>query len=490
MIQVASSLKQTRTKTIAVPTDIVEYARYRGIQLSPDQIKVLRSVLSNRPTIVESAHSVGKSLLAALLACWFYETHPNSIGLITAPVNRQISEIIFKEMRRIMPNCKDFAPKANSLYRNAEWWVHGYATNSGDAFQGKHSAGGILIIFDECASVDQIFWDRAHSMFESGKKNHFFLGIGNPYSKSSPMYLEALTGKYNVVNMSALDHPNIVEKREVIAGAITRQTVLERLQSDCRLAEPHELDKAFQFEGQNYVSENPLFDVQILGKYPSQSDFSLYSEEDLANLLIPIPDDPDYMVSIGCDVARYGSCSTVFVVRRGPNIVEVQSFKGLSIVQTAEKLKEFCNKYATKTLSPYRIPCHIDGSGLGCGVIDLKGTGASVYNFVEVINNKKADEDMETYVQGKRTEIWVRARDLARKKALSIALLPKKQQEMLLNELRMPEFTVTNNSLIVLESKEKIIKRLGRSPDFADSFGLACQLDKPTWDTFRNEIPS
>jgi hypothetical protein len=476
LIQVASSLKQTRTKTIAVPTDIVEYARYRGIQLSPDQIKVLRSVLSNRPTIVESAHSVGKSLLAALLACWFYETHPNSIGLITAPVNRQISEIIFKEMRRIMPNCKDFAPKANSLYRNAEWWVHGYATNSGDAFQGKHSAGGILIIFDECASVDQIFWDRAHSMFESGKKNHFFLGIGNPYSKSSPMYLEALTGKYNVVNMSALDHPNIVEKREVIAGAITRQTVLERLQSDCRLAEPHELDKAFQFEGQNYVSENPLFDVQILGKYPSQSDFSLYSEEDLANLLIPIPDDPDYMVSIGCDVARYGSCSTVFVVRRGPNIVEVQSFKGLSIVQTAEKLKEFCNKYATKTLSPYRIPCHIDGSGLGCGVIDLKGTGA--------------DEDMETYVQGKRTEIWVRARDLARKKALSIALLPKKQQEMLLNELRMPEFTVTNNSLIVLESKEKIIKRLGRSPDFADSFGLACQLDKPTWDTFRNEIPS
>lgn len=484
MTQAASILKKTLTKTTRVPSDIVEYAKYRGIQLTSDQIKVLNSVLTNRPTIVESAHSVGKSLLAALLACWFYETHPDGIGLITAPVNRQISEIIFREMRRILPDCRDFAPKANSLYKHAGHWVNGIASSSGDAFQGKHSKGGILIIFDECASVDQIFWERAHSMFESGKKNHYFLAIGNPYNKSSPMYLEALTGKYSVINMSALDHPNIVEKREVIEGAISYQTVKERFNLDCRLAQEHELDKAFVFEGENYISENPLFDVQIRGKYPLQSDFSLYSEQDLANLLKPIPDDPEYMVSIGCDVARYGSCSTVFVVRRGPNIIEVQSYKGFSIIQTANKLKELCNKYGHKNLSPYRIPCHVDGSGLGCGVIDLAGTINDRYNFIEVINNKKADEDMENYVMGKRSEIWIRARDLARKEALSIAMLPKNQQEALLQELRMPEFTVTNNSLIVLESKEKIIKRLGRSPDFADSFGLACQLDKPTWDNF------
>ena len=483
MTQIACSLQKTRTQKQAVPSNIIEYAKYRGITLTPDQIRVLENVLTNRPTIVESAHSVGKSLLAALLACWFYETHPDSIGLITAPVNRQISEIIFKEMRRIMPNCKDFAPKANSLFKNAGWWVNGYATNSGDAFQGKHSKGGILIIFDECASVDQIFWDRAHSMFESGKKNHYFLAIGNPYNKSSPMYLEALTGKYNIVSMSALTHPNIVEKREVIEGAITYNTVKERLKLDCRPADSHEIDKAFQFEGKNYISENPIFDVQIRGKYPSQSDFSLYSEQDLANLLLPIPDDKDYLVTIGADIARYGACSSVFVVRKGPNIVEVQAYKGFSIVQSAEKIKELCRKYGTKNLSPYSIPCNIDGSGLGAGVIDLAGTKNDRYNFIEVINNKKASEDIETYVQGKRSEIWVRARDLARKKALSIAMLPKQQQELLLQELRMPCFEVNNRSQIVLESKEKIIKRLGRSPDFGDSFGLACLIEKPRFES-------
>lgn len=443
----------------------------------------MRSVLTNRPVIVESAHSVGKSLLAALLCCWFFDTHKNAIGLVTAPTNRQIGEIIFKEMRRIKPNCPNFAPKANRLERNYSHWVHGFSPQNGDSFQGKHSPGGILIVMDEAAGVENTFYERSHSMFESGKKNHYFLAIGNPYNKSSPMYLESLTGRYVVERMSALSHPNVMHKREIVPGAITYQTVKERIASDCRLAEQHELDKCFQFEGKNYVSQNPLFDVQILGRYPAQSDFSLYSEQDLENLQVPIEDHPDYLVTIGCDVARYGSCSTVFVVRRGPNIVELVSVKGYSIVQTANKIKQLCNKYATKNLPETKIPCMIDGSGLGAGVIDLKGTSVSTYNFIEVINNKKADEDIETYVNGKRSEIWVRARDLARQKRLSISMLPKEQQDALLQELRLPEFTVNNASQIILESKEKIMKRLGKSPDLADAFGLACLLEKKSWDS-------
>lgn len=438
--------------------------------------------MTNRPVIVESAHSVGKSLLAALLCCWFFDTHKNGIGLVTAPTNRQIGEIIFKEMRRIKGFSKDFAPKANRLERNAMHWVHGFSPQNGDSFQGKHSPGGILIVFDEAAGVDQIFWERAHSMFESGKKSHYCLMIGNPYDKSSPMYLESLTGRYKIERMSALSHPNVVHNREIVPGAITYQTVKERIELDCRIADEHEIDKSFQFEGKNYISQNPLFNTQILGQYPDQSDFSLYSEQDLQNLLLPIKDDPNYLVAIGADIARYGSCSTVLSVRRGPNLIEIVSVKGYSILQTANKIKELCNKYATKNQIATKIPCQIDGSGLGAGVIDLKGSGTSVYNFIEVINNKKASEDIETYVNGKRSEIWVRARDLARQKRISIAMLPKVQQEALLMELRMPQFTVNNASQIVLESKEKIMKRLGKSPDLADSFGLACLLPQPTYE--------
>ena len=468
-------LKQSKRQINKVPTDILEYAAYRGYKLTPDQKAVLLSVVTNKPTIVHAAHSVGKSVLAAILACWFFETHSTGLGVITAPTARQINNIIFRNMREILPNCPYFAPKASVLHRNASNWIQGIATNSGDSYQGLHSAGGICIIFDEASGIDQVYWDRANTMFEAGKSNHYFLAISNPYTQSSPFYLEAQKGIYEVLNISALNHPNVVEKREIIPGAVTYQTVLQRLGLDCRLAESHEAHKAFTFEGQSYVTQNPLFDVQIRGLYPEQSDFSLYNEQDINNLLIPIEDNMDHGVSIGLDVARYGSCSTVFCVRRGRNIIDIQSYKGFSIVQTADKAKEIANKYQNSVTSAMKIPIFIDGCGLGAGVVDLAGTkNINRYNFIEVLNSRKPSESKEIYVKNMRSELWLKARDYARKSFISIAMLPKDKQQMLIQELKLPTFSIDLQGRTVLEGKDELIKRLGRSPDIADAFVLSC----------------
>lgn len=476
-------MKQAKNSPIIVPKSIDEYARSKGYILTPDQLNGFNAILSNRPTIIEAAHSVGKSMMAAMLACWFFETHPNAIGMITAPVNRQIGEIIFKEMRRILKNSPYFAPKANSLFRSHDWWVTGIASSSGDAFQGKHSAGGILIIFDECTSVDKVFWERAHTMFESGKKNHYFLGIGNPYTQSSPMYMESQNGKYNVVRMSALTHPNVVNKKEIIPGAISYETVAYRLQKECRIAYDQDMHRAFEFEGKWYVSENPLFDVQILGKYPLQADWSLWSESDLFNLQLPIQDDLSYKVVIGCDVARYGSARSVFCVRRGPNIIHLEAHKGFSIVQTSNKIKEIANKFQTKGFDPTHVPCYIDGTGIGAGVVDLAGTAATKYNFLEVNNSMKPSEDFETYVPNMRSELWINFRDLARKKQVSISYLNRELQLELLKELRLPEFSIDTKGRTVLEPKDKITQRLGMSPDLADAVSLACIIPKKQYES-------
>ena len=467
----------------SVPTELTAYALSKGISLTGDQLAAARSVLSNTPTIVHAAHGVGKSLLAALLACWFFETHPHSIGLITAPVNRQIGEIIFKEMRRILRDCPHFAPKANSLFRTHDWWVNGYATSSGDAFQGKHSAGGVLILFDECTGIDQVFWDRAKTMAVANRPRHYFLGIGNPYTQSSPMYMESQTGLYNVIRMSALTHPNVVERREVVPGAVTHETVLRRLASDCREAEPHELHKSFEFEGRRYVAENPMFSIQILGDYPSQSDYSLWSDADLESLGRPIGDDASYRVAIGCDVARYGTNATVMCVRRGPNVVHMERHMGYSVVQTAARLKELANKWQTKGHGGTQVPIMIDGTGIGGGVCDLRGTGSSTYNFIEVHNGGRPSEDEELYVPNLRSELWIRARDLARNGKVSISMLPQKDRDALVNELRLPRFSVDNRGRTVLEKKEQISRRLGTSPDLADAFALACMVPKKSYES-------
>ncbi len=440
-------------------------------------------MLTNRPTIVEAAHSVGKSMLAALLACWFFETHPHSIGMVTAPVSRQINEIIFKEMRGILSGCPFFAPKASSLQRSHDWWVKGLATSSGDAFQGKHSPGGILIIFDEASGIEDVFWQRAHSMFEAGRTNHYFLGISNPYTRSCPMWVESQTGRYNVLRMSALDHPNVVERREVVPGAISFNTISERVRADCRPAEPHEGHLAFEFDGSMWVSENPLFDVQVLGLYPRQSDYSLWSDSDLESLTRPIRDDAAFRVAIGCDVARYGSCATVMAVRRGPNLVHVESHHGYSILQTANRLKELANRWQTKGHPGTQVPIYIDGTGVGGGVCDLAGTGQSRYRFIEVNNAQRPSDEMDLYVPNKRTELWINLRDLARNGRISIAMLPNETRQALLSELRLPEFRIDGRGRTVLESKDRISERLGSSPDLADAMTLAFIPERRTYES-------
>ena len=468
------SFQQKKNSQTSIPRNIVDYAKSKGYTLTPDQIAVLNSVLSNKATICPSAHAVGKSTLAAILACWFFQNHPGGVGIVTAPVNAQIGQIIFKEMRRIFPD-GPFLPKANSLYGAHDWWVNGIPSSKPDAFQGKHAAGGILIILDECSGVPQDIWTRSFSMFENGRQNHYFLGIGNPYSMSSPMFLESQNHKkYNVISISALSHPNVVQKKEVIPGAISYETVSERIKTECRPAFEQDYYRAFDFEGKKYVSENPLFDVQILGKYPTQQDWSLFSESDLFNVQLPIPDKSTYKVQIGVDVARFGSARTVICVRRGPNIIHVESHRGLTIVQTAEKIKACANKYQQAGFSATKIPCCIDGTGIGSGVVDLCGTAANKYNFIEVHNSHKPNEDFENYVNNKRSELWVNLRDFCRNKQLSISLLPREMQLEVMKEMRLPEFTIDTKGRTVLEPKDKISKRLGQSPDIVDAVALSC----------------
>lgn len=283
--------------------------------------------------------------------------------------------------------------------------------------------------------------------------------------------------------MSALTHPNVINKKEIVAGAISYETVIDRLKTECRPAFEQDMYRAFEFEGKWYVSENPLFDVQILGKYPAQADYSLWSESDLYNLQLPIADDPAYKVVIGADIARYGSARSVFCVRRGPNIVHMEAHKGFSIVQSANKIKELANKWQTKGFDATLVPCYIDGTGIGAGVVDLKGTGATTYNFLEVNNSMKPTEEFETYVPNMRSELWINFRDLARKKQVSIGYLDRPMQLELIKELRLPEFSIDTKGRTVLEPKDKITKRLGCSPDLADAVALACIIPKKHYES-------
>ena len=69
-----------------------------------------------------------------------------------------------------------------------------------------------------------------------------------------------------------------------------------------------------------------------------------------------------------------------------------------------------------------------------------------------------------------------RAPQLARDGNLSMQQLPLAAQQQLLAELKAPVFVVDTMNRRVVEAKTQTKRRLGKSPDLADAFNLACFL--------------
>jgi hypothetical protein len=468
--------KRLSATKVKIPDCPVEYAHQRGLVLTPQQEAILRAIVAPPYSVlVRAAHSVGKTFVSAVAAAWFYDRHNPGICLCTAPVLVQVRDLLFRELRKIKHDDPNWLPKANRLESAADHWIHGLTANKPDAFQGRHLSD-MMIVFDEAAGIPIEYWERAKTMVELGRKGHFFLAIFNPYDSSCPAYLAEQSGQHTVLEMSALDHPNVTSGIEQIPGAINRSTVNTRVHEECRPVEAGEElpPTSFVWEGRFYEPESPLFEVQILGKWPSRSVSSVWGDRALGYLVQSIQVNPDWLVQIGCDPARYGDDRTAICIRKGMAIVAMESHRGWSLNMTADRLKDLCCQYETKGQNARKIPVLIDAAGLGAGLVDMQGRGSDRYHFVEI--NSALKSRWEGDFPNLRSELWFASSELADAEQISIAALPIEDRTQLLAELRQPIFTLDSLQRRMVEAKAMTKRRLRASPDLADAFNLACLL--------------
>jgi hypothetical protein len=459
-----------------VPECPVEYAKQKGLKLTSQQVAALKALTSPPYSLlVRAAHSVGKTFLAAVAAAWFYDRHNPGLCLTTAPTLFSVRDLLFRELRRIKPDDPDWLPKATRLESSQDHWIHGFTASKGDSFQGRHMSD-MMVVFDEAAGVDVVFWDRSKTMVEKGRKGHYFLAIYNPYDTSCPAYIEEQSGVHAVMEMSALDHPNVKSGMEIVPGAITRSTVHQRVHTECRKLEPGEPvgPNSFVWDSEYYEPESPLFEVQILGRWPSRSVASVWSDRALEYIQQKIPINPDWLVQIGCDPARFGDDRTAICIRKGMAIIHMEFYRGWSLNQTADRLKELCGIHQTNGQPARAIPVLIDAAGLGAGLVDMRGRSSDRYNFVEI--NSALKSRWEGDYTNLRSELWFNASELADAEQISIAMLPEDIRQALMLELRQPIFTLDTLQRRMVEAKAMTKRRLKCSPDLADAFNLACFL--------------
>lgn len=183
---------------------------------------------------------------------------------------------------------------------------------------------------------------------------------------------------------------------------------------------------------------------------------------------VPEPPMGIPVCAIGVDVAQGGSDNTTIASRHDYWFGKVIAIPGK---ETPD------GKSAAAQVVRYRrdnAPVIVDlGGGWGGDCYGhLKANGIEATGYLGVKASMAKTEDRKLGFTNKRSEAYWRVRealDPSRPGGARLALPP---DSVLLADLCAPRYSVTTNG-IALESKESVVKRLGRSPDRGDAVVMA-----------------
>jgi len=159
-------------------------------------------------------------------------------------------------------------------------------------------------------------------------------------------------------------------------------------------------------------------------------------------------------VIIGVDVARFGADSTVFMRRQGLAAFPPLVLRGLDNKAVSERLVSYCHEHQPDAV-------FID-AGQGQGVIDW--VNKLLPNIMEVPFGGRALS--ENKFLNRRSEMWYSMREWL----VAGGGIPDDRE--LRQELSAPTYQFNAAGKIQLEAKDKIVERLGVSPDKADALAL------------------
>jgi hypothetical protein len=493
-----------------------EFAKYRmdpvgfgedvfGDSYTEDVKAVMRSVEANPITVAKSSMAVGKTFSAAKIALWWYQSFPDSqVYATAAPPIENLRNLLWGEIQAAMdarPELFD-GDTINTLKisRSARCYITGVAIPTTGTpeerqskFSGKHSKH-LLFIVDEGDAVPEEVYKGIEGCMSGGHAR--LLIMFNPKATRGTVYDMEKTHKANVVHLSALRHPNVVTGTDVIPGAVTRETVVRRINEWTRpLVDGETPGEAERFEvpeflvgvvahslsGEAYpplaagarVVQEPGFYYMVLGIYPAQGSNQLISQEwvDKARSrhdawVAEYGDRPPAGIRprLGLDVAEYGPDWNVPILRYGSYVAKIPKiWQGVDTMVTADKAVDVCKRYGVEVAL-------VDATGVGTGVAPamarkLTGLRAVSVKVAGKPGNWMRVEQGEFY--SLRDQLMYAVREWLRTDPA--AMLPN--EPLLVQELLVPTYEVVGKTVRVM-GKETMRDYLKRSPNYFDALAL------------------
>ena len=452
------------------------------------QREIIENVLLHERVSIRASTGVGKTHVCATLINWFYDAFPVGMGLATAGSFMQLKDVTMGTVRRLRKTRNDFRGEhLPILYENESHHFSGLSTSNAQNFAGRHLPNTMIVV-DEATSVAQETFDVFEGVFDG--ENRYFIAIFNPVDTGSAIYtIEQQPGWYTL-SISALDFPNIqagvhnlknglpANATIPIPGGITLERFETQLiawseeitENDYRNDIDVILPSTSFTDNPRFFRPGPNAESRLLGRWPTQVNSTIISKflvEQAKKTLLKPNESP--FIMFGLDVGRTNDPSALCIRLDNTikDIIEIRS-RGTDLVnKVLYHMKQLSEEY---NIPLNETPLAIDTIGVGGPIYDLFN---SLDDDLELLDVNVSSSALNKLAYGNlKAELWYEFQEKLLRKEISFANLSDEIYKELQKELTMPLRVYDRFGKQMVESKEQIIKRLGRSPDLADALIL------------------
>jgi phage terminase large subunit len=420
--------------------------------LHPWQKEYLTDLPHYNYLALRSGNGVGKTFILTMTILWLLSTHPYIRIQCTAPSEGQLNQGLWAELALWLD--KSFTLKQSIQWTATKLMMRGYestwwafartaqtkaGSQAAESLQGVHAENNAAVI-DEASGVDEGSMAAVLGMLATGRSK--VVMAGNPIRKSGLFYdafhkLETIFKTYHIPSndYTKLDKKLVnVDFIEFIRGV--------------------------------YGEDSPAWHFKVLGEFPPDDSYQMFSPEKLEKLYDPmaIPMGSE-AIYIGADISDGGDCESVFTARSGNVLLEQRAFRSLDSEANADALEIMIQEYR-----PLRV--NIDAVGVGTGTLSiLRRRGHK--NVYAVKGNETPTEPIYLNM---RSELYFKAAALVRNEIIKTRFMCERMKADLSGHYQDPR----DDGLFSVISKAKMrkLKSVENSPDFSDSFVYSLYGDK------------
>jgi hypothetical protein len=426
----------------------------------------------------ESLIPTHNSALSATIVLWFANTR-EAAGidwkvLTTASAWRHLTKYLWPEIHKFAnqmnwdelgrPEYSDRSELLDLTLKLRHGAASAVASSKPEYIEGAH-ADSLLYLIDEAKIVPDEAWDAIEGALSGGRPDGlpeaFVLAVSTPGPPRGRFY-------------------DIHRRAPGFEDWHVRHVKLEEAVAAGRISKEWAAQRALQ-----WGEDSALYANRVLGNFHEEDEDGLIplSWVEAAIERWNAWDDAgrpelEGRQAVGVDVARAGTDRTIFAHRTGPCITDLVEHPRQDTMKTTAKLIPL----VSQGVKPGRdgeggepkVVGVVDSIGVGGGVVDrMRELKLPVLAYTGSAKTDFRDRTKEYLFNHTRSAAYWHLRELLDPTYGSELMLPP--DDLLISDLTTPTWTIATGvpPRIVVEKKEDVVQRLGRSPDRGDAVVMA-----------------